>query len=389
MRRSRSRHLPRRRRRLRFVLLLLWLVVLGASGAVVFHVTRPVPRIGVTVVVAGAPRAVRVMEPATVGSALAEADVVPQPGRLLSVVSASVLDPALTPVQLLVDGLPAAPETPVLAGATIAVIEPPDETEAAVDGQEVIPAPPMPDVINGLWHPGQPGLALTRKGALSGELVARQEVQPPVSPAIVTQKLVALTFDDGPMPATPEILRILREKDVKATFCVVTRLLNGDALAVIKQAIAEGHHVCNHTVGHDQALPRKSQKVIDAEIAGANRDFSERLGMKPTYYRPPGGNLGPNVLATAKAEGQQVLMWTVDTKDYRKPPPEEIVTTVMTQVQPGGVVLLHDGGGDRAPTVAALPVLIDQLRAAGYQLVLPAAVAPVAPAPITATALPV
>ena len=371
------------------VVLLLWVVVLSASGAVVFQLTRPAPRIGVTIVVGGVPRAVRVIEPATVGSALAEADVVPQPGRLLSAVTHSVLDPALTPVQLLVDGLPAAPDAPVLAGATIGVIEPPDESESAVDGQEVLPAPPMPDVIDALWHPGQPGLALTRKGALSGELVARQEVQPPVPPAVVTQKLVALTFDDGPMAATPEVLRILREKNVKATFCVVTRLLEGDALAMMKQAMDEGHHVCNHTVHHDQALPGKSQKVIDAEIIGANRDFTERLGMRPTYYRPPGGNLGPNVLAVARSEGQQVLMWTVDTKDYRKPPPEAIVGAVMAEVQPGGVVLLHDGGGDRGPTVAALPALIDQLRGAGYELVLPAAVAPVPPAPITATALPV
>ncbi len=223
---------------------------------------------------------------------------------------------------------------------------------------------------------------------LSGELVTRQEVQPPVPPVPVTEKLVALTFDDGPWATTADVLRILQEKDVKATFCVVTRLLKGDGLAVTKRAIAQGHHVCNHTVDHDQGLPKKSQKAVDGEIIGANRHFRARLGMKPTYYRPPGGHLGPNVLATAKGEGQQVLMWTVDTKDYTKPPPEAIVAAVMGEVQPGAVVLLHDGGGDRGPTVAALPALIDQLRTAGYQLVLPAAVAPVPAAPVKATALP-
>ena len=370
------------------MVVLVVVLLSGAAGAAVVWRNRPPPRISVTIVVDGVPRVVRVAEPATVAAALAAGQVAPRPGRLLSVVTQSVLDPALRPVQLLVDGLPALPESPVLAGATIGVIEPPDEGEGWVDGQEVIPAPPMPDVIKGLWHPGQPGLALTRKGVLSGELVTRQEVQPPMPPVPVTEKLVALTFDDGPWATTADVLRILQEKDVKATFCVVTRLLKGDGLAVTKRAIAEGHHVCNHTVDHDQGLPGKSQKKVDDEIVGANRHFSERLGMKPTYYRPPGGKLGPNVLATAKGQGQQVLMWTIDTKDYKKPPPEEIVAAVMGQIQPGGVVLLHDGGGDRGPTVAALPALIDQLRTAGYQLVLPAAVAPVPAAPVTATALP-
>ena len=78
-----------------------------------------------------------------------------------------------------------------------------------------------------------------------------------------------------------------------------------------------------------------------------------------------------------------MLLWTVDTKDFQKPPPEAIISAVMANVQPGGVVLMHDGGGDRASTVAALPTLIDQLRGAGYEMVLPDAVPPVPAAPVT------
>ena len=369
--------------------MLLAVAVVGvASTATVVRGNREIPRINVTILVGGVPRPVRVATPATVAAALEVGQVVPRPGRLLSIITGAVLDPALRPVELVVDGLPATLESPLLPGATIGVLEPPDQAEGVVDGEEVLPAPAMPDVISGLWHPGQPGRAISRKGVFSGELVARQEVQVPMPPTPVTGKLVALTFDDGPWPATPEILRILREKNVKATFCVVSRLLKGDGLAHAKSALADGHDLCNHTVDHDQALPRRSQKRIDEEIMGANRHFNERLGVKPAYYRPPGGQLGPNVVATAKGQGQQVLMWTVDTKDYKKPAPEAIVATVMAEVQPGGVVLLHDGGGDRGPTVAALPALIDQLRGAGYHLVLPGAVAPVPAAPITATALP-
>jgi len=380
---------PTGRGRRTVVVVLLAVAVLGlASGAAFVQLTRDPPLIKVTILIGGVPRPVQVAKPATVAAALKVAAVEPRPGRLLSIVSGSVLNPALKPPQLLLDSRPAALGSPILADATIEVIELPDETEATVDGEEATPAPAMPDVISGLWHPGQPGRAISHKGAVSGEVVAQKEVQPAAPPARVTEKLVALTFDDGPWPTTPEVLKILFEKNVKATFCVVTRQLKGKGLDAAKQALGDGHHICNHTVDHDQDLPKKSQQVIDDEIIGANRQLSERLGLKPFYYRPPGGSLGPNVVAAAKGQGQQVLLWTVDTKDYRKPPPEAIIATVMSQVQPGGVVLMHDGGGDRSATIAALPAIIDQLRGAGYELVLPDAVAPVAPAPVTAPAPP-
>jgi len=380
-----ARHLRHRKGRLTIPLLLLAVTVLGtASAAAYVRITRQRAEMDVIIVVGGAPRIATVAKPATVGSALEAAAVVPRAGQLLSLVSRKVLDPARAPATLSLDGLPAGPDLPVLAGATIEVFEPLDTIEDAVEGDDVVPAPPMPEVVKALWHPGQPGSAITRKGAVSGEILSQIQLQAPVGPAPVTEKLVALTFDDGPWPTTPQILRVLQEKNAKATFCVVTRQLRGAGLTSAKNALADGHQLCNHTVSHDQKLPSKPQKTIDDEIIGANNQLQERLGTKPTYYRPPGGNLGPSVIATAKAQGQGVLLWTVDTKDFQKPPPEEIVNRVMGQVQPGGVVLLHDGGGDRGATLAALPVLIDRLRADGYELVLPDAVAPVAAAPVGA-----
>ena len=388
MKQRRTGH-RRRRRRLLLVVVLAVALLGGAAGLVGFRVLNPGQRfIRVTVLVDGIPRPVRVAEPATVASALEAGRVVPRAGQLLSVVTSTVLDAALNPPQLLLDGLPTSDEAPVLAGAILGVVEHPDVVEGQVDAFEVIPAPPMPQVINGLWHPGQPGQVVNRKGALSGELVAQQVLQAAVRPVPVTAKLVALTFDDGPWGTTPEILRVLREKNVKATFCVVTRQMKGPNLDIVKGAVAEGHHLCNHTVSHDAGLPKKSSKVVESEIKGANQQLLERTGVKPAYYRPPGGRMGPNIEAVAKSEGQQVLMWTVDTKDFTKPPPEAIVATVMANVQPGGVVLMHDGGGDRAATIAALPALIDQLRGAGYELVLPDDVPPVPAAPVVPVALP-
>lgn len=385
---GRARHLRRHRLPTRLALLTVMVLAVASGLAGVRLVLLPEELISVTLVVGGVPRPVQVAEPATVATALEAGAVVPRPGRLLSVVTKKVLDPLLHPPRLLVGGVPATKETLVLAGATIEVVEPPDVVEGSVEGSDAIPAPPMPSVVSALWHPGQPGLSINRKGALSGEVVAQQEVQAAMPPVPVTGMQVALTFDDGPWPSTIEVLRILREKNVKATFCVVTRQMKGEGLTAARAALGEGHRLCNHTTDHDQKLPSRPQKEIDERIRGANRQLVELTGVKPAYYRPPGGRMGANIEATVKDEGQQVLLWTVDTKDFTKPPPEVIVGAVMAGVKPGGVVLMHDGGGDRASTLAALPIVIDQLRAAGYELVLPDAVPPVPAAPVVVAALP-
>ena len=103
-------------------------VLAGAAGAVAVQINQETPRISVTILVRGFSRPVWVAEPATVEAALETGEVVPRPGRLLSIVSRTVLDPTLNPVQLLVDGVPATPESPIVAGATIGVFEPGDET---------------------------------------------------------------------------------------------------------------------------------------------------------------------------------------------------------------------------------------------------------------------
>lgn len=372
----------RRHPLLRLVLAVVMALGLTSSLAAV-RLTRQKAQMKVQVMVGGVARPVRLDQPATVADALSAAGVVPRDGRLLSLVTKKVLNPSARPAVLLVDGRAVPTASLVRGGAIVTLQESADSTEESTENAEFLPAPSLPATTKGLWHPGQPGKALGRKGVVSGEVLTERQIQAVVPPAPVTEKLVTLTFDDGPWPvSTPDILRILREKNVKAVFCVITRQLVGEGLAFAKGAMSEGHQMCNHTVNHDVGLPTRGQQIIDQEIRGGNHQLVDRLGLKPDIYRPPGGSTGPSIEATARDEGQQVLLWTVDTSDFRKPPPEVIVATVMANIRPGGVVLMHDGGGDRSATVAALPALIDQLRAAGYELVLPSVVAPVPAAPI-------
>jgi peptidoglycan/xylan/chitin deacetylase (PgdA/CDA1 family) len=383
-----------RRRRLRFLLtvvlaaLVTTLGLLSASAASV-----GLQRITITLDRKGERRSLLVDPPATVATVLALAGVVPTTGRLLSVGTGRVLVEGNAKPQLWLGSHMVDMETPVTDGASLRIVEAPDEVEGTVDAEGDVPPPPLPDVISELWRPGLPGRGRVARGLRSGEEVARTTIVPGVPPARVTDKEIALTFDDGPWPSTPDVLRILREKQVKATFCMVGYTLEGEGITRAKAVAGEGHTLCNHTVHHDGHLAKKPQAVIDAEIVGGNELLTRRLGVdRPAFYRPPGGSLSPAVTATAKAQHQTVLMWTIDPSDYKKPPATEIVSRVMGALRPGAIILLHDGGGDRAQTLAAIGPIIDQARAQGYVFVTPDKVTPVgspsAAAPTTAPAPP-
>ncbi len=184
---------------------------------------------------------------------------------------------------------------------------------------------------------------------------------------------VALTFDDGPHPKhTEQVLAVLRDKGVTATFCVVGS--QASTYPGLVEAIAkDGHVLCNHTVSHDMSLRFKRDGVIAAELDDTQTAI---LRAAPDadirFFRAPGGNFAENLNDAAVARGLTPLGWSVDTNDWRKPGAGAISDSVLSQVHPGAVVLLHDGGGDRSQTVAALPDIIDGLVELGYTFVVPA-----------------
>jgi peptidoglycan/xylan/chitin deacetylase (PgdA/CDA1 family) len=171
-----------------------------------------------------------------------------------------------------------------------------------------------------------------------------------------------LTFDDGPSQYTQAVLELLARHNAKATFFVLGRQANGrgDLLNAMYNA---GHGVASHTYNHP-SLPAVSRQRFDSEVA----DTAAVLGdLDHGCLRPPYGALNKTVRAGAAEQGYQLIMWTIDPRDWARPGAEAIAQRVVQRAHPGGIVVMHDGGGDRSQTVAALETILTQLEAQGYQ----------------------
>lgn len=183
---------------------------------------------------------------------------------------------------------------------------------------------------------------------------------------------VALTFDDGPDPTwTEQILDVLDQYKVPATFFVLGTNAERWPGLVVEMA-RRGHSVQNHTWGHPY-LTQVSDDGILGQLSGTSDVVEEILGTRPTCYRPPYGDVDARVDSLAASIGMARVGWNVAPNDYLSPPPEVLTGNVMARAAqlPGQplVVVLHDGGGNRAATLASLPSMIEQLTAAGYSFV--------------------
>ncbi|MEO6966137.1 MAG: glycosyltransferase, partial [Acidobacteriaceae bacterium] len=197
---------------------------------------------------------------------------------------------------------------------------------------------------------------------------------------------LALTFDDGPDATwTPKILAILKQKHVIGTFMVIGEEAL-DNTGLLKRDYRDGNEIASHTFTHPD-ISEISKRQLNLEMNGTERLFAAELGVQPLFFRPPYSiDQEPDTNDQAAAAdyvermGYIIIGDKIDTSDWNEHPrktPEEIVQTVLKQLEimktepqfRGSIILLHDGGGDRSVTVAALPVLIDTLRAKGYKLV--------------------
>jgi peptidoglycan-N-acetylglucosamine deacetylase len=196
---------------------------------------------------------------------------------------------------------------------------------------------------------------------------------------------VALSFDDGPDPKwTPKILDILKEKKVKGTFMMIGAEAQ-ENIGLMQRVKREGHEIGNHTYFHPD-ISEISPQQLDIQIKLTERLFASKLNVQPLYFRPPYDideepDTDDQAAPAYRVQqlGLTIVGNKIDTHDWEpiKKSPAEISQIVLDQLETmkvkpqfrGSIILLHDGGGDRSATVAALPLLIDTLRAHGYKIV--------------------
>ncbi len=176
-------------------------------------------------------------------------------------------------------------------------------------------------------------------------------------------RVVALTFDDGPWPDTPAFVSVLERERVPATFFMIGRQVAGHG-ALLRRELADGDALGNHTFTHPNLVATGD---VATQVAQTSAAIERAAGYRPCVFRPPYGAQDGAVVAGALALGLTTVVWDVDPSDYTLPGTDAIVRRVLAGVRSGSIVLMHDGGGPRAQTLAALPQIIAALRARGYR----------------------
>ncbi len=173
------------------------------------------------------------------------------------------------------------------------------------------------------------------------------------------RNVVALTFDDGPSSYTPGFLDVLRDKHAVGTFFEIGQEIPGRE-STMRRILREGNEIGNHTMHHG-FYPGYSEIAPDSSLIESATHF------RPCLFRPPGGGINSSVIGTAGGLGMRTITWDVDPSDWSTPGSGAVYSRVVGAAQAGSIILMHDGGGNRSGTLAALPSIIDTLRSRGYR----------------------
>jgi peptidoglycan/xylan/chitin deacetylase (PgdA/CDA1 family) len=290
----------------------------------------------------------------------------PPAGALLDV-NGAVLRPQAYPGAILLNGRAARPERILRAGDRVTTVRGRDRREGL--RRQVVPIadglPPNPQTTLGRV----PSVAVVVRGAISHRLVRTWTRQ--VGESAAAMPTVALTFDDGPSPVyTPRILEVLQRLHAPATFFAIGYLAAAYP-DLVRAEIAAGMDVGNHTYNHPEVPPfnQLPARLRNDEIDLAAEEL-RAAGASPVLFRPPAGSNSAAVVRSAEKRGERVVLWSVDPGDWHAGATADgIARAVLAAVRPGSIVLLHDGGGNRAATVAALPRIVNGLRNRGFRLV--------------------
>ncbi|OKL36958.1 chitooligosaccharide deacetylase [Domibacillus mangrovi] len=184
------------------------------------------------------------------------------------------------------------------------------------------------------------------------------------------KKMVAITFDDGPHPIyTPQILDVLKKYDAYSTFFLLGAHMKKYP-EIVNREIAEGHEIGNHTYSHPSFHNISESSLIDEIQTTQNLIDTFQLG-KMKLFRPPGGALNKQIINTLTNDNYTIILWSwhQDTKDWTNQGVQKIANHVLSNVQNGDIILLHDSGGNRTQTVQALQIILPELQKKGYTFV--------------------
>ena len=381
----------RRRRRRRVPMIIVILVVLGllTGGGLYFWKNPPI----YTVTVNGASRTVRIGT--TLQGLVDENYATPTAGDLIAVDGSVAKQGGGDKFEATINGGDPTSDggTLVPRGADVRITDGNDVDEDYDEKTETVPHGDSSsgadmNSFNEYWagpihiySDGQDGEQVTKTGKVSGKTVTEVTKQPidagyhVYTPNVGDDKVIALTFDDGPWPkTTSEILDVLKENGAKATFFEIGNQVAENA-DVVKRIHAEGHQIGSHTWDHAAGsgggvdLTKMSADEQVNEVDKGFQAIEDTLGTQVSrVLRAPGGNYHGDIISTLKDHVTAEIGWNIDTEDWRKPGADKIAQAILS-VKPGEVVLMHDGGGDRSETVAALKKALPELKAQGYKFV--------------------
>lgn len=187
-----------------------------------------------------------------------------------------------------------------------------------------------------------------------------------------TEKRVALTFDDGPDPRfTPQILDLLKEYDVDATFFLMGSRANAYP-DLVKRIQNEGHIIGNHTYWHPNLVEKGDLAILEREVTNTENTLADLIGFQTKLFRAPYGFLYNELVEKLRDMNYTVVGWSVDSLDWKEEAPEIIANNVLSKVEPGSIILMHDGAewdGDRTNTIKSLRQIIPALKEQGYEFV--------------------
>ena len=212
------------------------------------------------------------------------------------------------------------------------------------------------------------GSLLAAQSAAENAAITRTLAHTPyVRVAGAQHREIALTFDDGPGPYTPQVVAALRRAHVPGTFFEVG-VEEGYFHAGTSDVVAAGFPIGDHTETH-APMSQLSRKAQQAQLLQETSRIGDYGAPFPRLFRPPYGLWNATTLKLLKKYGMLMVLWTVDTSDYLEPGVAAIVSRAVSGARPGAIILMHDAGGNRSETVAALPKIISELKARGYKLV--------------------